>query len=179
MKLHSEAQKLTCFITPFGRYICKRLPFGISSVPETFQREMQKILNGIDGIVCQMDDILVHGSTECQHDKRMREVLVRLQQAGVTLNDSKCEFGRKRVKFLGHIIDESGIHADPEKTRAIANFPTPTNRTELRRSFGVVNYLGKFSPLLATKTNHLRQLLGKDCDWNWGFEQARLYIFGR
>ena len=175
MKLHPEAQKLTSFITPFGRYVCKRLPFGICSAPEIFQREMQKILRGVDGIVCQMDDILVHGSDLKQHDRRLREVLSKLQQAGVTLNETKCEFNKKSVKFLGHIIDETGIQADPDKTRAIVNFPTPTNKTELRRFFGIINYLGKFSPRLATETNHLRQLLGKDSDWVWGFEQARQF----
>ena len=133
MKLHHDSQRLTSFITPFGRFICKRLPFGISSAPEIFQREMQKILEGVEGIVCQMDDILVHGSDQYQHDERLREVLRKLQIAGVTLNDSKCEFNKKRLTFLGHVIDEAGIHADPEKSRAILSFPTPTSRTELRR----------------------------------------------
>ena len=175
MKLHPEAQKLTSFITPFGRYVCKRLPFGICSAPEIFQREMQKILRGVDGIVCQMGYILVHWSDVKQHDRRLRKVLSKLQQAGVTLNDTKCKFNKKSVKFLGHIIDKTGIQANPDKTRAIVNFPTPTNKTELRRFFGIINYLGKFSPRLATETNHLRQQLGRDSDWVWGFEQTRQF----
>jgi len=172
MKLHVESQKLTTFITPFGRFFCKRLPFGISSAPEIFQREMQKILMGLDGIVCQMDDILVHGATEAEHNERLIQVLNRLKTAGVTLNESKCEFSKSEVKFLGHVINSKGIHADPDKTKAIINFPTPNNKKELRRFFGIVNYLGKFSPAIASKTSCLRQLLGKDCDWIWGIDQA-------
>jgi len=171
MKLDKKYQKLTTFITPFGRYYCKRLPFGISSAPEIFQREMQKILIDLEGIVCQMDDILVHGSSMEQHDERLNRVLERLQKAGVTLNESKCEFARTEVKFLGHIINSQGIHADPEKTKAIKDFPTPTNKKELRRFFGMVNYLGKFSPQIASTSESLRQLLGKRCDWLWGSDQ--------
>ena len=171
MKLHADSQKLTTFITPFGRYYCKRLPFGISCAPEIFQREMHKVLIDLQGVVCQMDDILIHGASEEEHDIRLKKVLERLQQAGVTLNAEKCEFRTNKVKFLGHVIDGEGIRADPEKTRAVRDFPTPTNRTELKRFFGVVNYLGKFTPLLADKTHNLRQLLGKDCDWVWGEPQ--------
>ena len=129
---------------------------------------MQKILRGMNGIVFQMDDILVHGSDLKRHDRRVREVLSKLQQAGVTLNDTKCEFNKKTVKPLGHIINETDIQANPYKTRAILNFPTPTNRTELSRFFGIVNYLGKVSPRLDTETNHLRQLLGIDSNWGGG-----------
>ena len=83
------------------------------------------------------------------------------RKAGITLNQSKCEFSRSTIKFLGHVINEKGICADPEKTKAIANFAAPTNKKELRRFLGIVNYLGKFSPALAENTNHLRQLLGR------------------
>ena len=130
-----------------------------------FQKKMQKILRIVDDIVCQMDDILVHGSDVKQHNRRPREVLSKLQQTVVTLNDTKCEFNKKTVKPLGHIINETDIQANPYKTRAILNFPTPTNRTELSRFFGIINYLGKFSPRLDTETNHLRQLLGIDSNW--------------
>lgn len=167
MRLHEDSQKLTTFITPFGRYFCKRLPFGISSAPEIFQREMQKVVMDLPGVVCQMDDILIYGSDQTEHDERVRRVLQRLEETGITLNKEKCEFSRNLVKFLGHIVNGQGIQADPEKTRAIVNFPTPGNRKELRRFFGIVNYLGKFSASLSVASVALRQLLGKDIDWIW------------
>ena len=91
MKFRSEARKLTAFITPFGRFICKRLPFGISLAPEIFQREMQKVIVGLDGVLCHTDDILVFGKDQEEHDGRMQKVLQRLQEAGITLNREKCK----------------------------------------------------------------------------------------
>ena len=66
--LNPESAKLTTFITPFGRYMFKRLPFGISSAPEYFQKRMDKELSGIEGVKCRMDDILVIGRDQAEHD---------------------------------------------------------------------------------------------------------------
>ena len=85
-----------------------------------------------------MDDILVFASNEAEHDDRLRKVLQRLQGAGLTLNE-KCEFGKKSIRFLGHVIDGTGVHADEQKLEAIQKFPAPTNTTELRRFTGMVN----------------------------------------
>ena len=93
------------FITPFARYAFNKLPFGISSAPEIFQRRMQQILEGVESTVCHMDDILIFGRDAEEHNLRLGQVLKRLRAAHVTLNPSKCEFGKTTVKFLGHIID--------------------------------------------------------------------------
>ena len=73
--LNSECAKLTTFITPFGRYIFKRLAFGISSAPEYFQKRMDKELSGIEGAKCRMDDILVIGRDQAEHDQRLSKSL--------------------------------------------------------------------------------------------------------
>lgn len=109
---------LTTFITPFGRFCFNRLPFGISA-PEHFQRRMSEILSGLTGVVCMMDDVLVHGKTQEEHDERLRKVLLRLQETGMTLNSEKCQFAQQSVKFLGHCVDSTGIRPDPDKVRAI------------------------------------------------------------
>jgi hypothetical protein len=171
LRLSEQAQKLTTFITPFGRYFCRRLPFGISSAPEIFQREMLKVLEGLEGVICQMDDILICGETQEEHDARLEAVIQRLSTAGITLNPDKCVFSKPEVKFLGHIINNEGIHVDPEKTKAITEFAAPKNRKELRRFFGIVNYIGKFTATLAEDTSALRQLLQKDREWIWNAEQ--------
>ncbi|KAL9985670.1 hypothetical protein ACROYT_G008096 [Oculina patagonica] len=159
--LDEESKLLTTFITPFGRFCFNRLPFGISSAPEIFQRTMSDILEGLDGVICRMDDILIHGRNQIEHDVRVRAVLFRLQKAGLTLNIQKCEFSQGRLKFLGHIVDAQGVNADPEKTNAIGQFPTPKNVTELQRFMGMVNQLGKFVPGLADINAPLRQLFAK------------------
>lgn len=166
MPLDEESRLLTTFVTPFGRFCFNRLPFGISSAPEIFQRTMTSILEGLEGVVCHMDDILIHGPTQESHDSRVREVLRRLQEAGLTLND-KCEFSKRQIKFLGHIISEKGIEADPGKTKAVQEFPRPKNVTELQRFNGMVNQLAKFIPDLANINEPLRQLLKKSQQWLW------------
>jgi len=127
MKLHPDSYHFTTFIIPFGRYWCKRLPFGISSAPEIFQREMKKVLVGLPGVVYQMDNIPIYARNQLEHDDRLKQVLKRLQE--------KCEFRKAELRVLGHIIRAEGIKADPEKTMAVMKFPTPSNRQELRRFF--------------------------------------------
>jgi len=166
--LSPASRLLTTFITPSGRYCFKKLPFGISSTPEHFQKRMSKILAGLDGVVCQMDDVLVFGSDRAQHDARLLAVLQRIESAGATLNAQKCVFGVTSVNFLGHVIDQSGIQADPGKTLAIREMKPPTTVSELRRFMGMVNQLGKFTPNLAQLTQPLRELLGKNTTWVWG-----------
>lgn len=126
--LAKESQLLTTFVTLYGRYCFNRMPFRISSAPEVFQRTMSSVLEGLDGIICHMNDTLIQGPTQQVHDARVREVLDRLQKAGITLND-KCEFSKRSIKFLGHVISEKGIQADPDKTKAVREFPQPTNVT--------------------------------------------------
>ena len=162
--LADESALLTTFITPFGRFCFKRLPFGISSAPEHFQRRMSAILEGIDGVLCQMDDILILGATQSQHDERIREVLKRLQKENVTLNSKKCQFSVQEVKFLGQTINESGISPDQDKVKAIIDMPEPTDVSGIRRFLGMINQLGKFTPHLAEITKPMRDLLSKKND---------------
>ena len=114
IELSKESALLTTFITPFGRFCFNRLPFGITSAPEHFQKRMSEILEGLEGVACMVDDVLVHERTQEEHDKRLDAALERIAQAEVTLNAEKCHFSQSSVKFLDHIVDETGIHPDPE-----------------------------------------------------------------
>lgn len=172
--LDEKSQKLTTFITPFGRFCFKRLPFGISSGPEVFQREMSQIVSGIPGVVCDIDDILISGKTQEEHDKRLDMVLQRMKEAGVTLNE-KCVFSVKSIKFLGHIISKDGIHIDPEKVEAISKFPRPEKVSDVRSLLGMMNHIGKFAPGLAETTKPLRDLLKNDIVWTWDEPQEQAF----
>ena len=94
-----------------GRYCFNKLPFGISSAPEHFQCRMSEILAGLEGVICQMD--LIFGKDQAEHDRRLEAALKRIEEAGATLNPQKGEFRRSKIIFLGHVIDENGITADP------------------------------------------------------------------
>ncbi|KAA8578257.1 hypothetical protein FQN60_018737, partial [Etheostoma spectabile] len=149
--LHSESTKLTTFITPFGRYAFKRLPFGITSAPEIFQRKMTETLNGLEGVAIFMDDVLVYGDTPEQHDQRLSKVLERIESAGLKLNKEKCKFRQDKLHFLGQVIDKSGVRPDPDKVKAIRGLPPPQNVQDLKRILGMFNYLGKYIPDLGSR----------------------------
>ena len=90
--LVEKSCQLTTFITSFSRFCFSKLSFGISSAPELFQKRINAILEGLDEVICLMDDILVFGKDNKEHDERLNRVLQRLQQKSVTLNREKCEF---------------------------------------------------------------------------------------
>ena len=151
--LSQSSRLLTTFIAHTGRYCFNKLPFGISSAPEHFQRRMGEILAGLSGVQCLMDDILIYGKDQTEHDTRLEAVLQRIESAGVTLNPTKCEFNKKSLTFLGHVINAEGIHPDPEKTKAIRNLQVPTSIPELRRFRSPTN-LGNSHPTLLSSHNH-------------------------
>ena len=170
--LAAESRLLTTFITPFGRFCFNKLPFGISSAPELFQKWISGILLGLDGVVCQIDDVLIFGASQQEHDSRlMIAVLQHIKRAGVTLNAEKCQFSQSKIKLLGHI--ERGIQLDPEKISAIVELDPPWNVTELHRFMGMVNQLGKFSPHLAELSEPLRELLSSKRAWVWGLDKSK------
>ena len=147
------------------------MPFGISSGPEVFHREMCHLLSGIPGVACDIDDVLISGTTQQEHDDRLHTVLDRMQDAGVTLNE-KCIFSTDSIKFLGHIVSSK---VDPAKVDAITKFPRPNDVPQLRRLLGMVNYVGKFVLNLADVTKPLRDLLKKESEWTWGAPQEEAF----
>ncbi|UYV67948.1 K02A2.6-like [Cordylochernes scorpioides] len=116
--LAKESQNLTTFITPFGRFLFKGIPFGISSAPEIFQRKITQLLGKLEGVVCLMDDIVVYGSSLEEHNERVRQVLNKFQEEGMSLNPEKCQFGVKTIKFLGHTMSSEGLFIAEEKIDA-------------------------------------------------------------
>ena len=136
---------------------------------------MNRIVEGLEGVVCQMDDMLVFGKDEGEHCERLTKVLKRLESAHVTLNPSKCEFNKTTIKFLRHIIDRTGVKADPDKTQAITRMEAPRSVSDLRRFLGLVNQLGKFSPNIAEVTQPLRELLSSKRAWLWGPDQEKAF----
>lgn len=148
---------------------------GITSAPEVFHRKTNKILEGIDGVIILLDDFLVFGRTKEEHDRRLAEVLERLQKFGVTLNEEKCKFGIEEVTFLGHKVSERGISTDPKKVEAVLKLSPPKNVSEVRRFLGMVNHYVKFLPQLSDVTAPIRALLRKDVVWVWDSVQEQSF----
>ena len=110
-KLSEDSRLLTTFITPFGQFCLNHLPYGISAGTKQFQKVMTDLLGDIDGVQVQIDDVLVHGKDQTQHDNRLNQVLNRLAESKITLNKVKCGFSVSNVKVLGHNASSEGIAA--------------------------------------------------------------------
>lgn len=158
-----------------GLYRYNRLPFRVSSAPSIFQRTMENLLQGIKGVSVYIDDILITGSTTEEHLQTLDKVLERLETAGLKLNKLKCFFLRPYIEYLGHIIDQDGLHPTKEKVQAIQEAPKPQNVGELRSFFGIINYYNRFLPKLSSKLAPLYRLLQKDVKWTWGTEQDKAF----
>ena len=177
--LDEESRPLTTFITPFGRYMWTRAPFGISSISEFFNRRMDECFRDIPGIQRVVDDVLICGATKQQLEERVHLFLDRCRARGVTLNVTKAQHMQQHVRFAGFEVTEGGYRIDPELLQAIAAFPTPQTLTDLRSFFGLVNQIASFSEEVAEHMEPLRHLLSSRRIFSWdschqsAFEKAR------
>ena len=133
LKLDTPSAKLCTFNTPFGRYMFKRLPFGLSSSQDIFQRIMSEMFHDIEGVEVVVDDLLIWGESKEQHDARLTQVLERARHRNLKLNKTKCQIRKDAITYIGHILSKDGLKPDPKKTEAITNMPCPQNRDELQR----------------------------------------------
>ena len=145
------------------------MPFGVKSAQEVFQKRMYQSFGDLPGTEIDIDDILVWGASEEEHNRRLQAVLKRCKDIGLTLNKDKCRFNVPEVTYLGHTISADGVAPDKEKVRAISEMPPPDDKKGVERLLGVVNYVGKFIPDMATVTKPIRDLLRKDVQFNWSF----------
>ena len=159
--LSKESRLLTTFVTPWGRFCFNRLPYGISTGSEQLQRCLSEKFQGLEGVEVLIDDMIVHGVDQNQHDQRPTAVLNKVAKANMTLNQKKCEFNVKTVKGVGHIVSPNGISANPMKVNAITSMQKPKNVKELRSFLGMVSHLNNFKSHLASETKPLRDLLCK------------------
>lgn len=171
MKLSTRASFLTTFNTPFGRYRFLRMPFGLVSAQDEFQRKMDEILESLPGLVTLVDGVLVTGTTKEEHDRNLKAALDRATEKGPRLNPEKLEIGVQEVDYFGHIISSEGIKPDPQKVKANESMKTPADRKELETIMGMVTYLSKFAPHLAETTKPLRDMLKSENEFTWEVQQ--------
>ena len=175
LNLSEECRYLTTFITNKGCFQFKRVPFGLSDISETFQKVMEEILFGLDGVEISIDDVIVHAETIDLLIVRLRKVFKRCRAPNLKLNAKKCEFGLTKIRVLGHIVLKRGIEPDPIKTKAIREAPMPTNVSDLRSFLGICGYMSKFIPNYTNLVEPLRRLTPKDVKWTWGSEQVKSF----
>ena len=173
--VEEESKKLLVINTHRGLFRYNRLPFGVSSAPGIFQRTMETLLQGIPHVVVYIDDILITGPTDEAHLQALHQVLDRLEKAGLRLKKSKCILMASSVEYLGHRIDQHGLHPSSEKIRAVQEAPEPKNVTELKSYLGLLNYYGKFLPNLSTTLAPLYTLLRSSTKWRWAADEKTAF----
>ena len=166
--LDQESRRYVTVSTHQGLYRYNRLPFGVASAPAMFQQIMERMLQGIPGVVVYIDDILITGDSDQEHLTTLGVVLARLEEEGLRLKKQKCRFMVRSVDYLGYHIDKQGLSPIPDKVTAIMEAPAPSNVQELRAFLGLVNYYGRFLSQLSTISRPLHQLLCKGNPWKWG-----------
>ena len=136
----------TAVITPFGSFEFLRMPFGLRNAAQTFQRFIDQVLRGLDGVYAYIDDILVASGTAEQHQAHLQDLFQRLSEHHITVNADKCVFGATSVEFLGHVISHDGISPLDSRVQAILECVLPTSVSEVRRFNGMVNFYCRFIP---------------------------------
>ena len=169
----------TAFITPDGLYEYNVMPFGLCNAGATFQRSMDRMLSEYRWEFCivYIDDILIYSRTFDEHLRHLDLVLNRLVSAGAVIKPSKCVFASDTITYLGHIISEHGISPDEDKISGVANYPTPTNVTEVKSFVGMCSYFRKFVLQFAQIAGPMIFLTRKNVSFLWSsFQKLKIAL---
>lgn len=172
LKLDTQSRMYTAFSTDTGHYQLKRLPMGLKTSCSAFSRAMSIAMSGLAFEKCfiYLDDLIIFGRSLAIHNQNLIDVFERLRKVNLKLNPTKCQFLKKEILYLGHLVSAEGVSPDPEKTKILEKYPVPTNADEVRRFVAFCNYYRKFVPSFATITLPLNRLLKKDEKFVWSSE---------
>ena len=141
---HKERTAFT--VGPLGFFEFNRMPFGLVNAPATYQRLMEECFFGLHLDICYiyLDDLIIFSKTFEEQVDRLKKIFQRLREVNLKLSPKKCEFFKKKVRYVGHIVSSEGIEPDPQKIDKVKDWPTPTNPDEVRQFLGFVGYYRRF-----------------------------------
>ncbi|CAM5178835.1 unnamed protein product [Eretmochelys imbricata] len=149
-------------ITPLGLYEFLTLPFGLKGAPATFQRLVDQLLRGMESFaVAYIDDICVFSQTWEDHVSQVRQVLDRLQGAGLTVKVEKCKVGMAEVSYLGHRVGSGRLKPEPAKVEVIRDWPAPHTKKQVQAFIGVAGYYRRFVPHFSAIVTPITELCKK------------------
>lgn len=176
--LSKDSQEKTAFTVPGrGLYHFTTMPFGLHNAPSTWQRFIDSVI-GADlepHVFVYLDDIIVCTDKFERHLEILREILHRLREANVTLNQTKCCICRKELRYLGYIVDHRGLRVDPDKVEAIISIPTPKSQKSVRQFCGTASWYRRFIPNFASRLYPLTNLLKKSKKFVWSEEASMAF----
>ncbi|KAK2423436.1 hypothetical protein QL285_033889 [Trifolium repens] len=166
----------TTFITPWGTFCYKVMPFGLKNAGATYQRAMVTLFHDMihKEIEVYVDDMIAKSQEEDEHLVHLSKLFARLRKFKLRLNPNKCTFGVRSGKLLGFIVSQRGIEVDPDKVKAIQNMPAPRTKKEVRGFLGRLNYIARFMSHLTATCEPIFKLLRKDqaIEWNENCQKA-------
>ena len=158
MVLSEESRPKSAFVSAYGKWEFKRCPFGLAQAPAYFQRLVNEVLSGLTFAFGYLDDILVFSPDMETHLKHLRILFERLRSADLKLKEVKCNFLKKHIQYLGHIISGEGIAPVQEKLESIQNMLPPRNPKEVKQFLGLIGYYRKFVPRFSDLARPLNAL---------------------
>ncbi|XP_035918223.1 uncharacterized protein K02A2.6 [Anopheles stephensi] len=175
VEIDAKYRPLLTINTHRGLYHYNRLPPGIKIAPAAFQQLIDTMLAGLKGTSGYMDDVIVGGKTEREHDENLLNLFRRIQQYGFTIRAEKCAFKMEQIEYLGFIIDRRGLRPNPAKIEVIRKLPAPRNVSEVRSFLGAINYYGRFVPRMRDLRYPLDALLKHEDKFAWTPECERAF----
>ena len=167
MVLSEKSRPKSAFVSSFGKWEFKRCPFGLAQAPAYFQRLVNKVLSGLTFAFGYLDDILVYSPDMETHLEHLRKLFMKLRKADLKLKKVKCNFLKKHIQYLGHIISGNGITPMPEKLECIKDMPPPKTSKEVKQFLGLIGYYRKFVPRFSDLARPLNMLTRKDVPFEW------------
>eukprot|EP00833_Pecoramyces_ruminatium_P008145 jgi/Orpsp1_1/1182177/evm.model.c7180000080193.1 len=172
VRIHEGDEYKTAFRTRYGHFEYLVMPFGLKNAPATFQHFLNDVLGEYldEFAFSYIDDILIYSRNAEEHKEHVKKVLKRLHENGLYAKLSKCEFSTTKTTFLGHVISDKGISMDPNKVKAIMDWPIPSNITEVQSFLGLCNYYRRFIKNFAEIAKPLHNLTRKNVEYQWSEE---------
>lgn len=178
--IHPVDKEKTAFTTGTrnGLWQFNVMPFGLCNAPATFERLMERVLVGLLGDAClvYLDDIIVMGRNFTEHVSNLRKVFTRIREANLKLSPKKCTFFKEEVAYLGHIISSNGVRTDPEKIKAVQEWPIPANKTDVRSFLGLCAYYRRFVKNFSDIAKPLHRLTEDKRIFAWDSECDQAFI---
>ena len=177
VRIHPSDVPKTAFRTRYGHYQFRVLPFGLTNAPATFMHLMQDVFRPLldTCVIVFLDDVLIYSETLEEHAKHVEEALALLRKHQLYAKASKCEFFRKSISFLGHVVSAEGVSMEQDKVRAVREWPTPKSVKEIRSFLGLAGYYRKFVQGFSRIAAPLSELMKQDKTWEWGDPQQQAF----
>ena len=167
--LNESDKSKTAFVTPDASFQWKVMPFGLHNAPATFSRLIDHALGKLKWTIAlvYLDDIVVYSRTFDEHLVHLSLVFEAIRAANLKLKPQKCKLGFPELPFLGHIISNQGIKVNPDLTRAVSQFPTPTTVKKVQSFVSLCSYYRKFIEGFSSIAKPLTQLSEKGRKFIW------------